>query len=249
MNNQNNTSTGEPVNQAPGTSENPTPTASGATTPAPAPTAPENTDKAETQVTTSPDLRSAAVDARRQRVEELKKSLTSGSVATAPATTSEAPAPTTTKATETAKAPETAKATETAKAPETATGALAPDYLSGGYYKGEGKGRYIDPDLIDNRAQTLAHDLAAGGLKQSTLNPILRDLKKANKKTLPLDAKHGALSGAIVQAKQLQQRNRTPRLLVEVLERNRATVQTDADYTAAVKHLFALSVYLGDYQE
>ena len=72
---------------------------------------------------------------------------------------------------------------------------IPAEYLCGGYYKGEGKTRYPDPNLVGETAQTLAHDLAAGGLRQSTLNPILRDLKKANKKTLPLDAKHGALSG------------------------------------------------------
>ena len=126
---------------------------------------------------------------------------------------------------------------------------IPAEYLCGGYYKGEGKTRYPDPNLVGETAQTLAHDLAAGGLRQSTLNPILRDLKKANKKTLPLDAKHGALSGAIVQAKQLQQRRRAPGLLVEILERNRAAVQIAADYTAAVKHLTAVGVFLGDYQQ
>ena len=148
-------------------------------------------------------------------------------------------------------APEVATPSETAeatKAPE-ASSSLPADYLSEGYYKGEGAARYIDPDLVGETAQRLAQDLATGGMKQTATNSILRELKRADKKTLPLDAKQGALSGAIVTAKQLQQRHRAPGLLVDILERNRAAVESDADYKAAVKHLTAVGVYLGDYQE
>lgn len=123
------------------------------------------------------------------------------------------------------------------------------DYLSGGFYKGDGAGRYMDPDLVDGAAKKIAKDLAAGGMKQSAFNPILRELKRANKKTLPLEAKRGALVGAIPQAKQLVQRHRAPELLVEILERNRSAVQDSADYTAAVKHLIAVNVYLGDFKQ
>ena len=98
-------------------------------------------------------------------------------------------------------------------------------------------------------AQTIAKALADGGLKPSGINPILRELKKSNKKTLPLDAKRGALTGAIVAAKQLHQRKRAPTLLVDILECNRAAVQDGEDYKAAVKHLTAVGVYLGDNQK
>ena len=143
---------------------------------------------------------------------------------------------------------ETAEATEATKAPE-ASSSLPADYLSEGYYKGEGAARYIDPDLVGETAQRLAQDLATGGMKQTATNSILRELKRADKKTLPLDAKRGALAGAIVTAKQLQQRHRAPGLLVDLLERNQATIYSDADYKAAVKHLIAVGVYLGDYQQ
>lgn len=132
---------------------------------------------------------------------------------------------------------------------EDMTGALALDYLSGGYYKGEGKASYPDPALVGETAKRLAQELAQGGLKQTAFNPILRELKKANKKTLPLEAKQGALSGALITAKQLVQRHRASSLLVDVLKRNREAVQSDADYAAAVKHLTAVGVYLGDYQK
>ena len=150
---------------------------------------------------------------------------------------------------EAAKVPEATKATSEPPAAPASPGTLPADYLTGGYRKGEGSGTYIDPDLLDKTAQQVARTLAQGGLKQSSFNPILRELKRANKKMLPLEAKRSALSGAIVTAKDLVQRNRAPHLLGELLERNRAAVQTDADYKAAVKHLTAVGVFLGDYQE
>ena len=143
---------------------------------------------------------------------------------------------------------ETAEATEATKAPE-ASSSLPADYLSEGYYKGEGAARYISPDLVGIIAQTIAKALADGGLKQTAINSILRGLKRADKKTLPLDAKRGALTGAIVTAKQLHQRKHAPTLLVDILECNRAAVQDGEDYKAAVKHLTAVGVYLGDFQQ
>lgn len=169
--------------------------------------------------------------------------------------TTQAPVPSTDSTTQTTQAPQIAnpgKPAEEATASSTQTNsteALALDYLSGGYYKGEGKQSYPNPDLVSETAQRLARDLAEGKLTPGGFNPILRDLKKANKKTLPLEAKRGALAGAIVMAKQLQQRKRASGLLADILERNRAAVQTDADYKAAVKHLTAVGVFLGDYQK
>lgn len=131
---------------------------------------------------------------------------------------------------------------------KTLASTTSADYLSSGFYKGEGAGRYIDPALVDEKSKEIAKALAAGGMKQSAYNPILRELKRANKKTLPLEAKLGALAGAIPQAKQLVQRKRAPGLLVDILERNRREVQDSADYSAAIKHLTAVGVFLGDYQ-
>lgn len=146
-------------------------------------------------------------------------------------------------------APTTNSSTPDTQTDEAETGALTPGYLSEGYFKGDEKARYMDPNLVGETAQRLAQDLARGELKQSAFNSILRELKRADKKTLPLEAKRGALSGAIVTAKRLEQRKRASGLLVDVLERNRAAVQTDVDYAAAVKHLTAMGVFLGDYQQ
>ena len=152
------------------------------------------------------------------------------------------------EATTPAEASVTAEAITNTAATPTA-GNIPAEYLRGGYYKGEGAARYINPDLVGIMAQTIAKALADGGLKPSGINPILRELKKSNKKTLPLDAKRGALTGAIVAAKQLHQRKRAPTLLVDILECNRAAVQDGEDYKAAVKHLTAVGVYLGDNQK
>ena len=152
------------------------------------------------------------------------------------------------EATTPAEASVTAEAITNTAATPTA-GNIPAEYLRGGYYNGEGAARYISPDLVGIMAQTIAKALADGGLKQTAIKSILRGLKRADKKTLPLDAKRGALTGAIVTAKQLHQRKRAPALLVEVLERNRVAVQDGEDYKAAVKHLTAVGVYLGDNQK
>lgn len=148
----------------------------------------------------------------------------------------------------TAQAPAKEATATTSTTTTTALG-LPADYLTEGYYKGEGKGRYPAPSLVGKLAQQVAETLASGGLKPSGFNPILRGLKKANKKTLPVEAKTGALAGAIVKAKLLEQRRRAPHALVELLERNRAAVHDAMDYEAAYQHLEAIGVYLGDQEQ
>ena len=126
---------------------------------------------------------------------------------------------------------------------------LPAGYLAEGYCKIAGKTRYIDPDLIGARAQEIAEALTEGGLKPSGFNPILRELKKANKKNLPVEVKKGALAGAIIKAKLLVQKKRAPRLLVALLEQNLEAVQDTTDYGSAYQHLEAVGVYLTEYQK
>ena len=126
---------------------------------------------------------------------------------------------------------------------------LPAGYLAEGYCKIAGKTRYIDPDFIGARAQEIAEALAEGGLKPSGFNPILRELKKANKKNLPVEVKKGALAGAIIKAKLLVQKKRAPRLLVALLEQNLEAVQDTTDYGSAYQHLEAVGVYLTEYQK
>lgn len=163
----------------------------------------------------------------------------------APDSTTPAPDSTTPAASEVPAAPTSIPAAEDILSE---TG-LPAGYLAEGYCKIAGKTRYIDPDLIGARAQEIAEVLAEGGLKPSGFNPILRELKKANKKNLPVEVKKGALAGAVVKAKLLAQKKRAPRLLVALLEQNLEAVQDTTDYGSAYQHLEAVGVYLTEYQK
>ena len=268
------TTTPAPVTAA---SENPTPAPDSAT---PASTAPEKTGKVETPAPANADQPDTAVDVRRQRVEELKKSLTSGSgsVATpAPATTNETPTPGTSNitaeiGTDTSEAPaeiisetpeeiisETPEKiiSETpeeiiSEAPEeiisetpasTTTSEVPPppatipcNYLAGGYYRGEGNGRYPNPALVD-QAEVIGKALAAGGVTPTAINRMIRTLKDAKK--LPFDAQQGAMKKLLP----LALKEKKP-LLREVVEHNRAAVKNEADFAACIDHFKDISIFL-----
>lgn len=203
--------------------------------------APEATATSETSSTPTDD---AAHAGRRKRIEELKKSLTSGS------NTALSPAVSTTDETvvtnETASAavpngstpatPEqpTTAASETA----TAVGTLPADYLRDGYYQGEGKNRYPDPALVDH-AEALGQILAAGGVTPTAFNRMVKVLKSAAK--LPLPGQQGALKKLLPLA---LKEKKAPPLLREVVERNRAAVETEADFAACLDHFQDIGIFL-----
>lgn len=234
-------------------SENPTPAPDSAT---PASTAPEKTGKVETPAPANADQPDTAVDVRRQRVEELKKSLTSGSgsVATpAPATTNETPTPGTSNitaeiGTDTSEAPaeiisetpeeiisETPASTTTSEVPPPPA-TIPCNYLAGGYYRGEGNGRYPNPALVDH-AEIIGKALAAAGVTPTAFNRMVRALKGAEK--LPYDAKQGALKKLLP----LALKEKKP-LLREVVEHNRAAVKNEADFAACIDHFKDISIFL-----
>ena len=252
------TTTPAPVTAA---SENPTPAPDSAT---PASTAPEKTGKVETPAPANADQPDTAVDVRRQRVEELKKSLTSGSgsVATpAPATTNETPTPGTSNitaeiGTDTSEAPaeiisetpeeiisetpeeiisETPASTTTSEVPPPPA-TIPCNYLAGGYYRGEGNGRYPNPALVDH-AEIIGKALAAAGVTPTAFNRMVRALKGAEK--LPYDAKQGALKKLLP----LALKEKKP-LLREVVEHNRAAVKNEADFAACIDHFKDISIFL-----
>lgn len=246
------TTTPAPVTAA---SENPTPAPDSAT---PASTAPEKTGKVETPAPANADQPDTAVDVRRQRVEELKKSLTSGSgsVATpAPATTNETPTPGTSNitaeiGTDTSEAPaeiisetpeeiisETPASTTTSEVPPPPA-TIPCNYLAGGYYRGEGNGRYPNPALVD-QAEIIGKALAAGGVTPTAINRMIRTLKDAKK--LPFDAQQGALKKLIPLA---LKEKKTSHLLREVVEHNRAAVKNEADFAACIDHFKDISIFL-----
>lgn len=200
---------------APAASETPVPTSAPALSEAPATAASEN----PTPAPANPDQPDTAVDVRRQRVEELKKSLTSGSVAT--------PTPGATKAT-----PATSKTSPATASP----GTLPADYLTGGYRKGEGKESYPNPALVD-QAEIIGKALAAGGVTPTAINRMIRTLKDTKK--LPFDAQQGAMKKLLP----LALKEKKP-LLREVVEHNQAAVKNELDFVACLEHFRDIAVFL-----
>lgn len=136
--------------------------------------------------------------------------------------------------------------TPDAQTDEADTGALAPDYLSEGYYKGEGKNRYPNPVLVD-QAETIGKSLAAGGVTATAFNRLLRTLKTAKNK--PFDAQEGALKKLIPQVIDLENKKKAPPLLREIVERNRTEVQNAADFAACLDHFKDIATFLAAAQK
>lgn len=163
-------------------------------------------------------------------------------------------APETPKATEATKTPETVQvpplatnsSTPDTQTNETDTGAFASDYLSEGYYKGEGKSRYPNPVLVD-QAETIGKSLAAGGVTATAFNRLLRTLKTAKNK--PFDAQKGALKKLIPQVIDLENKKKAPPLLREIVEHNRTAVQNEADFAACLDHIQDIAVFLAASQK
>ena len=110
------------------------------------------------------------------------------------------------------------------------------NYLAGGYYRGEGNGRYPNPALVD-QAEVIGKALAAGGVTPTAINRMIRTLKDAKK--LPFDAQQGAMKKLLP----LALKEKKP-LLREVVEHNRAAVKNEADFAACIDHFKDISIFL-----
>lgn len=126
---------------------------------------------------------------------------------------------------------------------QTANSAAAlPDrYLSEGFYVGEGKGRYVDPALVDH-AEAIGAALAASGVKPAAFNRMIKTLKTAAK--LPYSAQQGALKKLAPIVLDLEHKKKCPPMLRQMVERNQAAVQNEADFTACLDHLRDVAIYL-----
>lgn len=122
--------------------------------------------------------------------------------------------------------------------PAPAVGTLPADYLRGGYYRGEGKSQYLDPALVDH-AEAIGTGLAAGGVTPTAFNRMVKVLKGAAK--LPLPGQLGALKKLLPLA---LKEKKAPPLLREVVERNRAAVQNEADFAACLDHFQDVAIFL-----
>ena len=115
--------------------------------------------------------------------------------------------------------------TSTAATPT--AGNIPAEYLRGGYYVGEGKGRYPDPVLVD-QAEEIGKSLAAGGVTATAFNRLLRTLKTA----------------IVPQVLDLERKKKAPPLLREIVERNRAAVKDKDDFAACLDHFQDIGIFL-----
>ena len=162
----------------------------------------------------------------------------------------QAPAPSTEAKTETTQASETAAKTADTT-PKDNPGPVAAQqqpatndlrgYLDNGYYLGAGKERYTDPVLVD-QAEEIGKALAAGKVTPAAFNRLVRTLKAAEK--LPFPAQRGAIKKLLPQVTDLENHKKAPPMLREIVERNRAAVQTEADFAACLDHFRDIAIYL-----
>lgn len=121
------------------------------------------------------------------------------------------------------------------------TGELEPDYLSHGYFKGEGKNKYPDPALV-YQAEIIGRDFAAGGVTATAFNRLLRILKEAKGKSL--EAQQGALIRLMPLVTKLELKKKAPPLLREIVECNWAAVKNEADFAVCLDHFRDIGIYL-----
>ena len=130
--------------------------------------------------------------------------------------------------------------TSTTQATPAAPG-LPDGYLSGGYYATTDKGdKYLRPEFVGSQAQQIAAALAP--LRPSDFNALLREMKKAKKKTL--EARQTAAAEMFPKALALVRRKKAPALLAELIQTNLNAIKNDADWSAYYRHLEAIGGYL-----
>ena len=142
----------------------------------------------------------------------------------------------------TEQAPAVDTTSTTQATPVTAPG-LPDGYLSGGYYATTDKGdKYLRPEFVGSQARQLA--AALDPLRPSDFNALLREMKKAKKKTLPFEARQTAAAEMLPKALTLVRRKKAPALLVKLIQANLEAIKNDADWSAYYRHLEAIGGYL-----
>lgn len=149
-----------------------------------------------------------------------------------PSTEGKAPESTTTS---------TTTATASGTTPASTAASLPADYLTGGYFRGEGKKRYTDPALV-GQAERIGTELAQSGVPASAVKKMFRTLKTAAR--LPYEAQQGALKKLTPLVLDLEHRKKAPTLLREVVERNQAAVENGADFAACLDHFRDIAIFL-----
>lgn len=144
----------------------------------------------------------------------------------------------TTPASDTAPAQGQKESVSDADNPGNGSESVLGEYLAQGYYKGEGKGRYPDPSLVDY-AEIIGKALAAGGVTATAFNRMVKTLKGAEK--LSYEAQQGALKKLVPL---VLKEKKAPALLREFVDRNRESVRNETDFAACLDHFRDVSVFL-----
>jgi len=124
-----------------------------------------------------------------------------------------------------------------------ASTALPDGYLSEGYFAVSEKGiSYRRPEYVDTYARQIAALLAP--MKPSDFNPMLRELKRSNKGTLPFEARKTAAFEMLPASISLVKRKRAPHILIDFIKANLEAISSDADWTAFYRHLLSIQGFM-----
>lgn len=125
----------------------------------------------------------------------------------------------------------------------TAPASLPVGYLADGYYAVTQKGAsYRRPEYVDTYARQIAVLLAT--MKPSDFNPMLREMKRSNKGTLPFEARKTAAFELLPSSLALVRRKKAPQFLINFIKANLDAIKTDADWMAFFKHIQAVQGYM-----
>jgi len=122
-------------------------------------------------------------------------------------------------------------------------GKLPVGYLDNGYYATASTGAiYLRPEFVSTAAKHIAAGLST--MKPSDFNGLLKEVKKSRKRSLPFEARQTALAEMLPKALALQNRKKSPTLLVAFVEATLAAVHNDTDFDAFTRHADCIAAYL-----
>ena len=132
---------------------------------------------------------------------------------------------------------------QTPSNPGTAPEYLPASYLADGYYATTEKGaKYLRPEFVGKYADTIPTLIT--NIQITNYNPLLREMKRSKKKTLPFEARLTAVSEMLPKALALVHRKKAPALLVSFIKHNLDNILDDDDWTAFYRHLEAIAGYM-----
>ncbi len=113
-------------------------------------------------------------------------------------------------------------------------------YLKHGYHATTENGaKYLRTEYIEQYAKALAASLK--GMKPAEFEKMLRELKKAKKRTLPYEARRTAAAELLPIAKNLVRHKKAPDILVSFISANLEAIVDNDTWNAFYRHCQAIS--------